>query len=207
VGLCYPNSWRAHHHPPATPGAAESAAPAGSPRKLEQQLQAELDVARTSRSEHRVRVEGGTVRRAARATELAIEAPIGIGLAWNSNEVGAVKQIEEFRPELGAISFLELPGLRDRKVNVVILRPAEDIAAGVSDRSKRGGCQDATARDHRTALSHITAKIVKSRNGKLGIGATWGVRSLGCAQALWCYCGAGGIRTCKPTGTYACASR
>ena len=60
-------------------------------------------------------------------------------------EIGPVKKIKELRPELGAVPFLELPSLRHRKVDVIIVWATEDVAVRVTQSSIGGRSQNATA--------------------------------------------------------------
>ena len=78
---------------------------------LERQLQTKLDVARTARSKNRVEVPVTSVRRRARAAELAAEptARSRTGEAWT--QIGSIEEIEELDSELGSVPFLHLPKL------------------------------------------------------------------------------------------------
>ena len=103
--------------------------------ELEQQLQAELDVARSTRSENRVRVplRRAGVRRVARAAELAGSRSFArVGGQRKGLVIGMVEHVEKLRAELGAIAFLELPGLRHREVYVPVRGPTEDAVASVA---------------------------------------------------------------------------
>src|ERR1700689_4364831 len=80
-------------------------------RPLEYQLQAELNVARTTRTEHGVSVAGGGIGGGTRTTELPGEALGWTSGSGNQSEVPAVEQIEELHAELCAIPFPEFPNL------------------------------------------------------------------------------------------------
>ena len=66
--------------------------------------------------------------------------------------VGTVEEIEELRPELRAIPFLEFPDLSHRKIHVVIVWATEYAAACVTDSSVSGRSQNAS-------VLHVAAKV------------------------------------------------
>ena len=111
---------------------------------LEEQLQPELDVAGAARAEHWVIALH--VGRVTGTTELAGCARIQSRIVRGGNcEVGAVKYIEELRPELRRVPFLKLPLLTDREIHVVVVRHAEPVAAGVAYGSESRGRQKPAA--------------------------------------------------------------
>src|SRR5689334_20388840 len=109
---------------------------------LKDHLQAELDGASATRSQHRV--DRRRVRCRATAAEKARTRGIGgersrtiaAGSVPRVGKVGMVEHVEEFRPELRRDSFLEVEILRDREVQVAVAGVAEYIPAQVTEGSK-----------------------------------------------------------------------
>ena len=103
--------------------------------RSENQLQAELNRARASRTHGRV--GGGDVRSgtaAAEATRGRIIEAVTILAAIRIGEVGVVENVEELRPELGAEALAEMPVLRQREVHVAETGIGENVAAHVAER-------------------------------------------------------------------------
>src|SRR5260370_11633604 len=90
---------------------------------LEEQFQAELDVARAARAEHGIIALD--IGRGAGAPELARCARIqSRGVRGGNCGIRAIKYIEELRPGQRGEPLPELPGLSYREVHVVVVRKA-----------------------------------------------------------------------------------
>src|SRR4029077_9735324 len=138
---------------------------------LEEQLQAELDVTRAARAEHGVIPLN--IRRGARTTELARCARIQSPRVRGGNcEVGAVKYVKELHPELRRVPFFKFPLLADRKIDVVVVRYAEDVPAGITYSSQSRGRQKPAA----LCVTAIIRQCGVGQRRELGIA---GIRSLG----------------------------
>jgi hypothetical protein len=113
--------------------------------QLERQLQAELDVARSAGTEHRV----ARIRSGLGEAERVLAA--GGIIAWGS-ESGMIENIEKLHPELGAISLSYMPHFGDGEVHIIELRPPETVLTGVTDRSIGRRRQDSSVLDVATII-------------------------------------------------------
>lgn len=73
-----------------------------------------------------------------------------------------VEEIEELGSELGAISFLEFPHLRDREIHVSIVWTGEDSPARVTDGSVSGRSQNAS-------ILYVASSICERSKGELAV--------------------------------------
>src|SRR5580658_1778880 len=104
------------------------------PRRLKDELQAQLDRTCASGSKHGV--EGGFVRRGTATTECTDHGGIGecrlavaTGGAIGICEIGMVEDIEAFHTELRFDPFSEFKVLTERQVDVMETGIAENVAA------------------------------------------------------------------------------
>src|ERR1700722_4624710 len=115
----------------------------------------------TARSKYGVSAPAGRrcVRGGAGTAKLSAVASIWIVNTGNW-EVWMVKEIEEFRSELGGEPFLEFPLLRDREIHVVISWAPEDVAIRVTNGSK-------SRRGQNAGTLYKAAKICEGGHGEL----------------------------------------
>jgi hypothetical protein len=139
--------------------------------RLENQPQTELDMPRPARTEHSV----ARIRSRVGVAEFS-----GYSPGWVTagiSDRGVIDEIEKFRPELGAISLSEMPGLGDRHVDILERRAPKTVAACVTVRSVGGRRQNTSVLD----VARVICERLKSERLQCGVA---GVRSL-------CCCGTG----------------
>jgi hypothetical protein len=115
---------------------------------LERELQADLQIALASRTDPRT--AGCHVGRGAPAAEApatsccrgVIAYTIAIRSAVRIGGNGVIEQVEDFKPELGAVPLLEREGLEYREIHVLVARVAEDVPAHIAECSRVGRSYD-----------------------------------------------------------------